>query len=242
MPVPPAAIGFRSEFLDFDRGIRVGNLEDNERITRILKLALEYRYQESFVTERWGRGVFWQWIGYLPRSNRAAKPLSSAVSFGCSKLFLSVDTEDREFCCGMQVERGFIKAPADFPACELKDDWDWNRLIRQLRNSTPVATELKRLVGREGFHVHAGSWDTETSMHLSGKAPEISKLARALKSAPADRWAGLQVYYPLPEDEVREMSGLDLVEAILAVFGEVTPLMNFCMQTELVWRNQAPSI
>jgi hypothetical protein len=242
LPVPPAAIGFRPEFLDFERGIRVGNLEDNERITRILKLALEYRYQEAFVTERWGRGVFWQWIGYLTRSNRAAKPISSAISFGCSKFFLSVDTKDREFCCGMQVERGFIKAPPDFSGCELKDDWDWNRLIRQLGDSTPLGKELKRLISREGFHVHAGSWETDGSLQLSGKAPDIRKLARTMKSAPAEKWAGLQVYYPLPEDEVRGMSGLDLVEAMLAVFGEVTPLMNFCMQTELESRNQAPSI
>ena len=33
-------IGFRPEYLDFDRGIHVGNLEEHERITRILKLAL----------------------------------------------------------------------------------------------------------------------------------------------------------------------------------------------------------
>jgi hypothetical protein len=42
-PLPTVAIGFRPEFLDFPRGIRVGNLEDHERITRILKLALEAR-------------------------------------------------------------------------------------------------------------------------------------------------------------------------------------------------------
>ena len=48
--VPRSVIGFRPEFLDFKRGIRVGNLEDNERITRLLKLELEYRYQQDFVT------------------------------------------------------------------------------------------------------------------------------------------------------------------------------------------------
>ena len=74
----PTAImaGFRPEYLDFEHGIRVGNLEEHERITRILKLALEARYAQPFVTERWGRGVFWQWIGFLARANRTAKPLS----------------------------------------------------------------------------------------------------------------------------------------------------------------------
>src|SRR3974377_553711 len=89
--VPKAAIAFRPEFLDFKRGIRVGNLKDNERITRLLKMELEHRYQQEFVTERWGRGVYWMWIGYLPRANRAAMPISGSVSFGCSKFFIMVD-------------------------------------------------------------------------------------------------------------------------------------------------------
>ena len=72
--MPTVAIGFRPEYLDFRRGIHVGNLEDNERITRILKLGLESRYRQPFVTERWGRGVYWQWIGFLARANREAKP------------------------------------------------------------------------------------------------------------------------------------------------------------------------
>ena len=82
------AIGFRPEFLDFQRGIRVGNLEERERITRILKIALESRYGEDFVTERWGRGVFWRWIGFRlrvptappsrsPRKSASAAPSSS---------------------------------------------------------------------------------------------------------------------------------------------------------------------
>ncbi len=100
------AIGFRPEYLDFSRGIRVGNLEPHERITKILKGALEARYGQEFVTERWGRGVFWQWIGFLNRTNRSAKPVSSGVSFGCSKFYVSVDTDERRFTCGLQVERG----------------------------------------------------------------------------------------------------------------------------------------
>ena len=52
----PQHTRFRPEFLDFRRGIRVGNLNDDERITRILKVALEARYRQPFVTERWGRG------------------------------------------------------------------------------------------------------------------------------------------------------------------------------------------
>ena len=50
----PQNTRFRPKFLDFRRGIRVGNLDDDERITRILKVSLERRFSQSFVTERRG--------------------------------------------------------------------------------------------------------------------------------------------------------------------------------------------
>src|SRR5713226_9153012 len=165
------AIGFRPEYLDFQRGIRIGNLEDHERITRILKLALESRCRQPFVTERWGRGVYWQWIGYLPRANREAKPLSAGVRFGCSKFFLMIDTAERLFKCGMQVERGYVRAPRESRQCELRRDWDWHRLLRALRPGGPLESEIKRLVLREGFRIHAGSWETEALSNFFPGAP-----------------------------------------------------------------------
>ena len=72
-------IAFRPEFLDFRRGIRVGKLEDNQRITRILKVSVEERFGEPFVTERYGRGMYWMWIGLLPRSNRLASISSGST-------------------------------------------------------------------------------------------------------------------------------------------------------------------
>jgi hypothetical protein len=217
-------IGFRPEFLDFQRGIRVGNLEERERITRILKIALESRYGEGFVTERWGRGVFWRWIGFLARANRAAKPVSSKVSFGCAKFFLSMNPEEGLFQCGMGVERGYVKAPRESRACQLAEDWDWHRLIRALRPKGPMERELTRLVA-EGFQIRGGSWDAE----FAG----VTKLRRALEAAPGKEWAGFQLFYPMREVEVRGSTGLDLVESMLAVFKEVTPVMNLCMQTRL---------
>lgn len=233
-PVPAAAIGFRPEFLDFRRGIRVGNLQDNERITRILKLALESGYGQPFVTERWGRGVFWQWIGYLPRANRDAMPLSSRVSFGCSKFFISMDTEDRLFECGMQVERGYVKAPRESPQCQLAPDWDWHRLLRQMKPGGPMERELRRLVLREGFRLHAGNWEHQFVQASKKDFPTMTKLSQVLKSASATSWAGFQVYYPFREEEVLDSTGSDLVEAMLAVFRAVTPLMNLCMHIQLM--------
>lgn len=231
-PIPKSAIAFRPEFLDFERGIRVGHLEDNERITRILKLELEHRFAQPFVTERWGRGVYWQWIGYLPKANRSAKPVSSSVSFGCAKFFLSVDTEEKSFQCGLQVERGFVKAPREYRWCELGPDWDWHRLVKSLKRRSPMEREIRRLVCREGFRVHAGSWETPADF---GKAdlPDTLGLLRLLKAAPGDHWAGFQLYYDMPASEVGAATGLDLVESMLAIFDEVTPAMNLCMQIRL---------
>ncbi len=230
---PRSAIGFLPEYLDFQRGIRVGNLEDNQRITRILKLAIEARYRQAFVTERYGRGVYWQWIGFLPRANRDAKPLSSKVSFGCSKFFLTIDTESRLFKCGFSVERGFQKAPADFLKAELKPDWDWHRLLEALKPGSAIFREFKRLVLGEGFIIEVASgWDDLGSFDKAS-FPGMAELKKLLRHAPADNWAGFQVYYPMPEDEVRRSSGVDLVESMLAIFEEVTPAMNLCMQIHL---------
>jgi hypothetical protein len=231
-PFAKSAIGFLPEYLDFQRGIHVGNLDENQRITRILKLALEARYQESFVTERFGRGVYWQWIGFVLRSNRDAKPISSKVSFGCSKFFLTVDSEEQLFKCGFSVERGMIRPPADSPKIELKSDWDWHRLLQSLTPSGAMALELKRLVQREGFRVDAGNWESRQTIDKN-KFPGMGSLKRALESAPPAEWAGFQVYYAMTEKEVRSSLGVDLIESMMAIFEEVTPAMNLCMQIQL---------
>jgi hypothetical protein len=232
-PLAAAGVGFRPEFLDFRRGIRVGNLEDNERITRILKLELEARYGQAFVTERWGRGVYWQWIGYLPRASRDAMPLSSQVSFGCTKFFLSVETGEKLFKCGLQVERGYVKAPRDSRQCQLQADWDWHRLLSSLRPNGPMQRELRRLVLREGFRLQGGSWETELFSFGRDNFPSMLKLRRLLAHSPATHWAGLQLYYPMSEEEVQASTGLDLVGAMLAIFREVTPVMNLCLLVKI---------
>jgi hypothetical protein len=231
-PFPRSAIGFQPEYLDFQKGIRVGNLEDNQRITRILKLALEARFCQPFVTERFGRGVYWQWIGFVPRANRCAKPISSKISFGCSKFFLTIDGDERVFKCGFSVERGMIKPPPDFPKIELKSDWDWHRLLASLKPSGAMARELKRLVSREGFLIDAGGWEERKPLGKSN-FPSAAKLKKILEDAPGANWAGFQVYYAMPEKEVRNSTGVDLIESMMAIFEEVTTAMNLCMQMRL---------
>ena len=230
------AVGFRPELLDFQRGIHVGNLEENERITRILKLALESRYGQPFVTERFGRGVYWQWIGYLPRANRTAKPISSGVSFGCSKFFLTVDTGEKLFKCGLQIERGYAGAGREYSQWELRSDWDWHRLRKALKPKSILERELERLVLNEGFTIFAGAWGDEPVYFSRANYPGVVKLRKLLEAAPKNHWAGFQIFYPMREADIRSSTGLDLVESMLAIFREVTPAMNQCMQIELAER------
>lgn len=225
--------GFRAEFLDFQRGIRVGRLEPHQRITQILKRSLESRYQQPFVTDRWGRGVYWQWICFLPKANRSIKPVSSHVNFGCSKFFIMIDREEEVFQSGMQVERGFVRAPRGYKSCQLREDWDWQRLIRSLKGKSTLYEGVRRLVMQEGFCVHSGAWET-ASQYSRSNFPSRNRLLQALKKVPDREWSGFQVYYPMTASEVRHSTGRDLVEAMLAVFEEVRPLMNQCMQIDLI--------
>ena len=144
--------GFRPEYLDFQRGIRVGHLEPHQRITQILKHTLQDRYQEDFVIDRWGRGVYWQWICFLPKANRIAKPLSGSHNFSCSKFFIKVDRNDSIFKSGLHVERGLGNRSKDGPAFQLQEDWDWHRLIKGLRgNQSRLYRALRRLSWRTIF-------------------------------------------------------------------------------------------
>ena len=226
----PTGEAFRPAWIDFEHGIRVGNLEPHERITQILKYGLEQRYGTPFVTDRWGRGVFWQWICWLPRSNREAKPISHDVNFGCAKFFITVDRDEAVFKAGLQVERGSIGQVSEIPGT-LQKDWDWNRLLKQCRDGTVLDREMARLVGREGFTVRliggmtisfiSSNW--ESSLHVR----------QAARKAPPDSWEGFQLFYPMSASEVHSCTGLELTRAILGVFGEVTEAMNQCMQIKL---------
>ncbi|MBE3063468.1 MAG: hypothetical protein IMZ69_00390, partial [Spirochaetes bacterium] len=42
-----------------------------------------------------------------------------------------------------------------------------------------------------------------------------------------------QLYYPMPEREVRACTGFELVTAVLGAFAQVVPVMNLCMQVPL---------
>jgi len=124
----------------------------------------------------------------LPRANRTAKPISSDVSFGCSKFFLTVDTGEQLFKCGLQVERGYVKAPPESRSCQLRADWDWHRLIEALKPASALERELERLVLHEGFMLRAGGWEEHADYARAGY-PGVLQLRKALETAPKNGWA-----------------------------------------------------
>jgi hypothetical protein len=227
----PTGDAFHSEWIDFERGIRVGNLEPHERITRILKHRLEEKYGTGFITDRWGRGVYWQWICWLPRANRDAKSESRGSNFGCAKLYITVDRTRRIFQCGLAVERGFMSG-ATLRGALLRPDWDWHRLMARCVKDSPLDREIRRLVRTEGFTVAIGGPDGALSFTASSYTSAL-QLKAAARHAPADRWSGFDLFYPMPESEVRASGGYELVQGIMGAFSEVIPLMNMCMQVSL---------
>ena len=227
LPVRPA---FKRPFLDFERGIRMGNLEPHERITQILKYELVRRHGQDFIIDKWGRGVYWQWICWIARADRDAKPLSSGYGFSCAKFFISLDRDTRVLQAGMQIERASLR-PARGPVegVHAAEDWDFYRFLKGLRKGSPLAKELDRLICVEGFVANVGPFSQMTEFR--GKAwggPADAR--RACRSIPDGDWGGVQLFYPVPEKELDAMDGSEIVATILAVFGEVTPMMNLVMQ------------
>jgi hypothetical protein len=238
--IEPTGEGFHSGWIDFRRGIRVGHLQPHQRITQILKFLLQRSYGTEFIIDRWGRGVYWQWICWLPKANRRAKPISSGANFGCAKLFISVQRAGH-FQAGLQVERGQVSGSA-YPGTLLQEDWDWHRLLRQCRRGSQLDGELRRLILEEQFVVEIGDFSRNIRLDRESYSSAAVLRSAARKIEPG-RFGGFQLYYPMPEAELRECPGLELVKAVLAAFSEVVPVMNLCMQVPLALRqSHGPSI
>jgi hypothetical protein len=154
------------------------------------------------------------------------------VNFGCAKLFVSVDRSNRVLQSGLQVERGYSEAPAAYRGALLREDWDWHRLLGQCRKGSDLDAELGRLVRREGFVAQIGDWGADLVLDKR-TFRSAEQLRNACARVPGDRWAGFQLYYPMPEKEVRACTGYELVLATRSVFDEVIPSMNLCMQVKL---------
>jgi hypothetical protein len=57
----------------------------------------------------------------------------------------------------------------------------------------------------------------------------VAAVRRACQRIPGDSWGWFQAYYAIPEKELQEMDGSEIVATVLAIFGEVAPLMDLVM-------------
>jgi hypothetical protein len=126
---------FKAEWIDFKKGIRVGHLEEDQRITQILKKQLFKTFDEDFLIDHWGRGLYWSYIWFCPRANLKAKNFKGPGQFPSAKYFIGVDSDRRLFLSGFYIESGYRKS--DEPRYQRNADWDWNRFILNLK-SDPV--------------------------------------------------------------------------------------------------------
>jgi hypothetical protein len=228
---------FSPACLDFERGIRVGNLEPQQRITRILKAALEARHATAFTTDRWGRGVYWQWICWVPLENRKAKPLSSKYNFGSAKFFIALDTDDQTFEAGLQIERAPLRTAGD--AVRAQKDWDFFNVEPGLRRGKALAREIERLVKDEGFTVRAGDF-AEMTVFTAANFKGVAPLARACRDMPPGEWGGFQLCYVLSKADLQGLGGDEIIATILAIFDEVAPAMNAVMTVPCLGGRRPP--
>ncbi len=225
MNSPVLYSGFDRSFIDFRHGIRVGRLDPAQRVTRILKSHLTARHGVEMVCDRWGRGIFWQWICWVPKPNREAKPASSNSNFASAKFFISVDRDEKKFQAGFQIERAPTKPGPDDWAVPVEKDWDWFVLLSALKEKKFQDAVSERL--DDGFHVRAGAFSGMREFTKKNWDPAACRRA-GLRFSPKE-WGGFQLLWEMPQSETKTMTGPEIMEAVAAVFDEVAPVMNMCM-------------
>jgi hypothetical protein len=125
-----------------------------------------------------------------------------------------------------------VSGKPGIPGILLRPDWDWNRLMAQCTEGTALDKELRRLVLHEGF---VAAISGPAAVRFSGRSFRSARQIReAADKAPRAQWAGFDLFYPMPESEIRASGGYELVQGILGAFAEVVPVMNMCMQVPLV--------
>jgi hypothetical protein len=139
------------------------------------------------------------------------------------------------FKTGLHVERGRLGPPEEPSSYQLKEDWDWHRLIQAIHGKSKLYLQLRRLVQEDGFQIYCGT--RETGTHFDDERfPSADVMKEALLRYEDPDWVVFQLYYPMTPQEVQGSSGTDLVESILAIMQEVAPVMNECMQIRLATR------
>jgi hypothetical protein len=221
---------FNTQWIDFKKGIRVGHLEEDQRITQILKKRLLKLFNEDFLIDHWGRGLFWSYIWFCPRKNLKAKNFKGPGQFPSAKYFIGVDSNRRLFVAGFYVESGYNES--EEPRYQRNSDWDWNRFVVKLKKDSVFQKEVQRLMFEEDFELAIGFeenlkiFDKQNFKDLEPVCDEINKRLN-------EDWVVVQIYYPLSEKELKSMNGAELIQAIMGIWSESAGLMNACLRVPL---------
>jgi len=174
-----------------------------------------------------GRGVYWQWICWLSRANREAKPTSSAYNFGCAKLFISVDKPGRVFQSGLQIERGQAVGRRSTPAPCWRTTGtgtdSWHRPAEGPRSRTSSGVSLSRGLRHRGRRLRPLNADRRASW--KGAAA----LRAAARRATPGRWLPSSSTTPC-RSRGRVVHGSRARAGHLGTFTEVLGVMNAAMQ------------
>ena len=73
-----------------------------------------------------------------------------------------------------------------------------------------------------------GSWEASRTFR-GPRWGGPAAVRKACLAIPPEAWGWFQVVYPTPEKELKDMDGAEIVATVLAIFDEVTPLMNLVM-------------
>lgn len=221
---------FRTEWINVKKGIRVGHLEPEQRLTQILKARLLNIFSEDFLVDHWGRGLYWTYIWFCPRSNLKAKNFHGPGQFPSAKFFVGVDVEEEKFVSGLYVESGYNHS--DEPRYMRGPDWDWNRFLDRLRHDGAFRNELERLVLKEAFAITIGFLD-ETRTFEKESYEGIQPVLGEIENRMREDWVVVQIYYPFTEKELKAMDGRQIVDAVMGTWHELLPAANGCLQMPL---------
>ena len=229
-PVLPDGSAFQAEWAEAGRGIRVGHLRPEERLTQILKFRLRELFGQDFAIDRWGRGTVWSTIWFVPKPNRLAKGYPGAGHFSSAKFYVGTHSSAEDVRAGFHIESGLARSP-DHPEHQRARNWDWHRFMRALRADAKLDAELRRLVRRDGFRVSLGFFERDV---LDPKTFRGSgSLLGAIRHMDRQGWIGVLVDYGWTNDDIAAMGGPGFVDAVVAVFLELVGVMNAALEVKL---------
>ncbi|MDP3981306.1 MAG: hypothetical protein Q8Q33_07840, partial [Chlamydiota bacterium] len=189
---------FQPSFIDFKKGIRVGHLDENARLSRILKNALHEIFGEVFLVDRWGRGVYWEYIWFTPQRSWKKKNIKGRGHFESAKFFVGLDSKLKEFRAGIHIESGYTRSVEE-PRYQRNDQWDWNRMMKTLKGNTHLHAILKQLINEEQFRLQIG-FSEDRSIYDCWDGPK--NILKEIQKRLCENWVVVQFFHAYSKQDL----------------------------------------